>query len=118
MSKIYFVLPAYNEEANIASTIKQWYPVVEKAGPDCRLVIANDGSKDRTYEIMERQKEHYPQFIPLTKPNQGHGPTVIFLSTNTLSSMMRTLYSRQTLMVRPTLMSFSSSSIRAKILTV
>ncbi|MDD6553090.1 MAG: glycosyltransferase family 2 protein [Prevotellaceae bacterium] len=79
MSKIYFVLPAYNEEANIAETIQQWYPVVEKAGKDCRLVIANDGSKDKTFEIMEGLKEKYPQFIPLTKPNQGHGPTVIYL---------------------------------------
>lgn len=79
MSKIYFVLPAYNEEANIVATIQQWYPIVEKAGGDCRLVIADDGSKDRTFEIMEGLKEQYPQFIPLTKPNQGHGPTVIYL---------------------------------------
>ncbi len=79
MSKIFFVLPAYNEEANIAETIGQWYPVVEKTGKDCRLVIANDGSKDKTFEIMEGLKEKYPQFIPLTKPNQGHGPTVIYL---------------------------------------
>lgn len=79
MSKIFFVLPAYNEEANIAETIGQWYPVVEKTGKDCRLFIANDGSKDKTFEIMEGLKEKYPQFIPLTKPNQGHGPTVIYL---------------------------------------
>ncbi len=79
MSKIYFVLPAYNEEANIEETIKQWYPVVEKCGSDSRLVIANDGSKDSTYEIMARLQPQYPQLIPLDKPNQGHGPTVIYL---------------------------------------
>lgn len=77
--KIYFVMPAYNEEANIETTIAQWYPVVEKAGKDCRLVIANDGSKDHTYEMMLSLKDKYPQFIPLDKPNQGHGPTVIYL---------------------------------------
>ncbi|MGI6243840.1 MAG: glycosyltransferase family 2 protein [Prevotella sp.] len=77
--KIYFVMPAYNEEANIEDTIRQWYPVVEKAGVDCRLVIANDGSKDRTFEIMEGLKSRYPQFVPLDKPNAGHGPTVIYL---------------------------------------
>ena len=79
MSKIYFVLPAYNEEANIEATIKQWYPVVEKCGSECRLVIANDGSKDATYEKMMRLQPQYPQLIPLDKPNQGHGPTVIYL---------------------------------------
>ena len=30
MSKIYFVMPAYNEAENIEDTIKQWYPVVEQ----------------------------------------------------------------------------------------
>lgn len=79
MSKIYFVLPAYNEEANIEETIRLWYPVVEKCGSDSRLVIANDGSKDSTYEIMARLQPRYPLFIPLDKPNQGHGPTVIYL---------------------------------------
>lgn len=73
--KIYFVMPAYNEEANIEKTVQQWYPVVEKTSADCRLVIANDGSKDRTFEIMKKLKSQYP----LDKPNSGHGPTVIYL---------------------------------------
>lgn len=79
MEKIFFVLPAYNEEANIEKTIRQWYPVVENAGKDCRLVIANDGSKDGTFKMMESLKDKYPLLIPLDKPNQGHGPTVIYL---------------------------------------
>ena len=79
MSKIYFVLPAYNEEANIEETIRQWYPVVEKCGSDCRLVIANDGSKDQTYEKLAAMQPKLPQLVPLNKPNQGHGPTVIYL---------------------------------------
>ncbi len=79
MSKIYFVLPAYNEEANIEETVRQWYPVVEKCGSDCRLVIANDGSKDRTYEKLAAMQPKLPQLVPLDKPNQGHGPTVIYL---------------------------------------
>lgn len=78
MSKIYFVMPAYNEASNIEKTIEQWYPVVEKCGSDSRLVIANDGSKDNTFEIMEGLQAKYPQ-IPLNKKNSGHGPTVIFL---------------------------------------
>ena len=28
MDTIYFVLPAYNEEANIEDVIKQWHPVL------------------------------------------------------------------------------------------
>lgn len=79
MSKIYFVLPAYNEAENIEATIRQWYPVVEKTGKESRLVIANDGSKDNTFSIMEGLKKEFPQFIPLNKPNSGHGATVLYL---------------------------------------
>lgn len=79
MSKIYFVMPAYNEAENIEETIKQWYPVVGKLGEDCRLVIANDGSKDNTYQKMVELKDKYPRLIPIDKPNSGHGATVLYL---------------------------------------
>lgn len=79
MSKIFFVMPAYNEAENIETTFKQWYPVVEKAGEDCRLVIANDGSKDNTVEIMKALQPQYPQFVLLDKSNSGHGSTVLYL---------------------------------------
>lgn len=72
-------MPAYNEAENIEETIKQWYPVVEKAGQECRLVIANDGSKDNTFSKMESMKKDFPQLIPLDKPNSGHGATVLYL---------------------------------------
>lgn len=79
MSKIYFVMPAYNEEAIIADTIMQWYSVVERAGGDCRLVVADDGSRDRTYEILVELESRLPQLVALTKPNQGHGATLLYL---------------------------------------
>lgn len=79
MSKIFFVMPAYNEAANIEETVRQWYPIVETSGKDCRLVIANDGSKDDTFKILKSLQETYPQLIPLDKPNSGHGATVLYL---------------------------------------
>ena len=82
MSKVYFVMPAYNEAANIGDTIKQWYPIVEKlsnSGMESQLVVANDGSKDNTYEIMRSMSKNYPLLIPLDKPNSGHGATLLFL---------------------------------------
>lgn len=79
---IYFVLPAYNEEANIEDVIKQWHPVCERIqteGNDAKLVIANDGSKDQTYAIMQQLQAKYPLLQPLDKPNSGHGATVLYL---------------------------------------
>lgn len=79
MSKIYFVMPAYNEAENIEDVVKSWHPIVEKCGPDCRLVIANDGSKDNTFQILKNLEEKYSQLVPLDKPNSGHGATVLYL---------------------------------------
>ncbi len=79
---IYFVMPAYNEEANIEEVIREWHPICEKInaeGYEAKLVIANDGSKDSTFSIMQQLQKKYPFFIPLDKPNSGHGATVLFL---------------------------------------
>ncbi len=78
---LYIVIPAYNEEFNIEKTVSEWYPIVEKhSGKDksSRLVVINDGSKDATYEIMQRLAEHYPLFTPLNKENGGHGSAVLY----------------------------------------
>ncbi len=78
MEKLYIIIPAYNEEETIEQVIKEWYPIVEKVGQESRLVIIDDGSKDTTYQIIKKAAEQYPQLIPLTKPNKGHGATVLY----------------------------------------
>ena len=51
MQSLYIVIPAYNEEENIEQVLEGWYPIVEKhRGNGCsRLVVIDDGSRDRTY---------------------------------------------------------------------
>lgn len=80
MDKLYIIIPAYNEEENIENVINDWYPVVEKVGGESRLVIINDGSKDNTYEIMQKIKAEkgLTMFEPMTKENGGHGATILF----------------------------------------
>ena len=68
INNLYIVMPAYNEAENIETTIKEWYPVVERLNSNdckCHLVIANDGSKDNTYHKMLGLRELYPMLIPL-----------------------------------------------------
>lgn len=80
--KIYFVLPTYNEEANIEEVIREWHPICEKIqaeGHEAKLVIANDGSKDNTFSILEGLQTKYAHLVALDKPNSGHGATVLFL---------------------------------------
>lgn len=78
MDKLYIVIPAYNEEANIGKVIKDWYPIVEKLGNGSKLVIIDDGSKDSTYKIMQDYAKDMEAFEPVTKPNAGHGATILY----------------------------------------
>ncbi len=78
VDKLFIVIPAYNEEANIVNVIDEWYQVVQRAGDGSRLVIIDDGSKDRTYEMMKEAAKEREAFLPLTKPNGGHGATILY----------------------------------------
>ena len=74
------VIPAYNEEENIEQCVNDWYPVVEShdGGGASRLVIVNDGSKDRTYEKLRELAKSRPLLEPLNKANGGHGSAVLY----------------------------------------
>ena len=76
---LYIVIPAYNEEETIRKVIGDWYPVVERHDGEgrSRLVVIDDGSRDRTCEIMLEEAEKRPLLVPVTKENSGHGATVL-----------------------------------------
>lgn len=80
MDTLYVVVPAYNEQENIERFVDEWYSVVERHNEsgESRLVVINDGSKDDTYAKMQELAKTRPLFKPLTKPNGGHGSTVLF----------------------------------------
>lgn len=80
MDTLYIVMPAYNEEENIESVVRSWYPVLEGKSESSRLVIADSGSRDRTHEILEQLRSgDFPQLEILHTDNQYHGPKVIAL---------------------------------------
>ena len=80
MDKLYIVIPAYNESDNIENLINDWYPIIEKynGNGESRLVVINDGSKDNTYDLLCKFAEGRPLLHPITKPNGGHGATVLY----------------------------------------
>lgn len=77
---LYIVIPAYNEEENIEQVLEGWYPIVEKhRGNGCsRLVVIDDGSRDRTYEILAVYARKHPLTVVLHKENSGHGATLLY----------------------------------------
>ena len=80
MDILYIVIPAYNEEENIDEVINDWYPVIERHSGDgkSRMVVIDDGSKDGTYARLLKAAETRPLLVPITKPNGGHGATVLY----------------------------------------
>lgn len=75
-NNVWLVIPAYNEEANIKNVVEQWYPVVEKISSDSRILVVNDGSKDRTQKKLLELQKKYPQLLVVEKENGGHGAAI------------------------------------------
>ncbi|MBO5987211.1 MAG: glycosyltransferase family 2 protein [Lachnospiraceae bacterium] len=59
MALLSVVLPAYNEEQNIANTVKTLSDLFEAEKTDYELIFVSDGSKDKTFaEIEKAAKEN------------------------------------------------------------
>jgi glycosyltransferase involved in cell wall biosynthesis len=78
VDKLYIVIPAYNEEENIEAVAREWHDVVVKANDQSRIAIIDDGSKDCTYAKLQELQKELPQLEAITKPNGGHGATVLY----------------------------------------
>lgn len=78
-NKLYMVIPCYNEQEVLPETskrLKKKLSTLVKAGkidPESRIIFVNDGSKDRTWEIIRRLHEEDPVFggVNLSR-NRGH----------------------------------------------
>lgn len=77
--KLYLVIPCYNEEEVLPETskrLKEKYTALMSAGKidaDSKIIFVNDGSKDRTWEMIRELHEADPVFrgICLSR-NRGH----------------------------------------------
>lgn len=77
MKKLFsVVLPIYNNEKNLEITIPY---IIDKAklfaGYDLEIIMVNDGSKDRSYEVMRKFQKEYPYLITIAnlEYNSGQG---------------------------------------------
>jgi glycosyltransferase involved in cell wall biosynthesis len=70
------VMPVYNEEASLPACLRSWVEVLERTGIDYELLVINDGSKDRSGEVLADLARH-PRIRGVSKANEGHGPTIL-----------------------------------------
>jgi dolichol-phosphate mannosyltransferase len=70
------VMPAYNEEASLEEAVKDVQRDVFSVVPDAELVVVDDGSRDRTGEILDCLAAGDARIRPIHQRNAGHGPAL------------------------------------------
>ena len=75
LPSVSIIVPGYNEEVTaiktIQSLLKTQYPLFE-------IIFIDDGSKDKTYELVNDAYGHHPLMQVLTKPNGGKASALNF----------------------------------------
>ncbi len=72
--KISVVAPAYNEQDNIENVVRHWESVLECCDYTSEIVITNDGSSDKTLEILHQLAKEFANLrIVNSEANCGYG---------------------------------------------
>ena len=71
--RISIVIPVYNEEAILRSAVKDLAERLGALGWDYELILAENGSTDRTLELARLLKVQYPRLrtVTISTPNYG-----------------------------------------------
>lgn len=84
MACLYIIIPCYNEEEVLPITscifLKKLKELIkkEKISKDSKILFVNDGSKDRTWEIIRELAENEPHFMGICQSrNRGHQNAVL-----------------------------------------
>lgn len=62
------VVPAYNEQANLAGFVQALAAAVQLLTPDFEIIVVNDGSRDRTHEVALQLLQQLPvRYLALSR---------------------------------------------------
>jgi glycosyltransferase involved in cell wall biosynthesis len=71
------VMPAYNEEDAIADAVADIRRDVLDVIPNSEIIVVNDGSKDRTGQILDELAAADPRVRAVHRVNGGHGAAIV-----------------------------------------
>lgn len=72
------VIPARDEEGCIASTVEHLHLELKLHGVPHEIVVVDDGSRDRTWAILQEVRERVPELAPVqNKELNGFGRAII-----------------------------------------
>jgi len=69
------IVPAYNEEVTAIKTIQS---LLKTEYPDFNIIFVDDGSKDKTFQVVTEAYGNHPLVKVLTKPNGGKASALNF----------------------------------------
>jgi undecaprenyl-phosphate 4-deoxy-4-formamido-L-arabinose transferase len=67
------VIPVYNEELNLPMLFARLYPVLDAAGRSYEIIFTNDGSADRSIELLRAQHAARPDVTRVIDFNSNYG---------------------------------------------
>lgn len=70
LPKVSIIVPAYNEEAHIAETIESLLNL-DYPKDKLEIIVIDDGSTDRTYNIAKKYEEKYPDIVKVYRKRNG-----------------------------------------------
>ena len=75
-TKVIVVLPAYNEEKGIGSLLERISEALNDEQLAFEVLVVDDGSQDRTLQIVEEYSKELPVKVSRHAVNQGLGATI------------------------------------------
>ena len=70
------VIPAYNEESRLPGTLEQVFRFIEKQSFPSEVIVVENGSTDRTYEIAQEFAKHNSSLRVIQNDWRGKGRAV------------------------------------------
>ena len=70
------MLPAYNEEANLGKLLQRIQDALEESFLQYHVFVVDDGSRDRTADILRDCSARMPRTVNRHEVNQGLGATI------------------------------------------
>jgi undecaprenyl-phosphate 4-deoxy-4-formamido-L-arabinose transferase len=67
------VIPVFNEEANLPALFARLYPALDGLGRSYEIVFTNDGSHDRSFELLKTQHALRPDVTRVIDFNANYG---------------------------------------------